>query len=59
MARDQGMVPYMDFGTVEVKVLDVNDKAPVFETVSKRLHIIPRVEIILTWFALKIQNTFH
>lgn len=34
MARDQGTVPYMDFGTVEVKILDMNDNTPLFTTVS-------------------------
>ena len=34
MARDQGTVPYMDFGTVEVKILDTNDNTPLFTTVS-------------------------
>ena len=37
MARDQGSVPYMDFGTVDVKILDMNDNTPVFKTVSKLL----------------------
>ena len=34
MARDRGAVPYMDFGTVDVTVLDRNDKIPVFISVS-------------------------
>lgn len=37
MARDQGTVPYMDFGTVDVKILDMNDNTPLFTTVSDLL----------------------
>ncbi|XP_078366665.1 protocadherin Fat 4-like [Oculina patagonica] len=32
MARDKGTVPYMDFGTVDVKILDMNDNTPRFTT---------------------------
>lgn len=35
MARDKGTVPYMDFGTVEVKIRDRNDNEPFFKTVSE------------------------
>ena len=34
MARDKGTVPYMDFGTVDVNVVDVNDNTPVFTKVN-------------------------
>ncbi|EDO34815.1 predicted protein, partial [Nematostella vectensis] len=29
MARDQGAVPYMDFGTIDVHVIDKNDNTPI------------------------------
>ncbi|XP_048580487.1 cadherin-23-like isoform X2 [Nematostella vectensis] len=32
MARDQGAVPYMDFGTIDVHVIDKNDNTPIFLT---------------------------
>lgn len=53
MARDQGMVPYMDFGTVEVKILDMNDNKPLFTTVSNVR------ELILIFFGLKVIVNFH
>lgn len=37
MARDQGVVPFMDFGTVDVRILDMNDNTPLFTTVSSFL----------------------
>lgn len=43
MARDQGTVPYMDFGTVDVEILDMNDNTPRFTTVSRLKLILGRV----------------
>lgn len=37
MARDQGVVPFMDFGTVDVRILDMNDNTPLFTAVSSFL----------------------
>ena len=43
MARDQGTVPYMDFGTVDVEILDMNDNTPRFTAVSRLPFILARV----------------
>ena len=50
MARDQGLVPYMDFGTVDVKILDMNDNTPLFTTVSIICFHINFVRVIVEIF---------
>lgn len=33
MVRDKGVVGYLDFGSIEITLTDVNDNGPVFSVV--------------------------
>ena len=51
MARDQGVVPFMDFGTVDVRILDMNDNPPLFTTVSSFLGKLFAINVYLPTFS--------
>ena len=38
MVRDTEIIGYMDFGSIDISLIDVNDNGPVFYTVSLHLY---------------------